>query len=328
MANLKAKRRHHYVPVTYLNGFPDETRQLVAYPKDRPGSFRSRPDRIAFESYYYSQLTPAGAPDHSTMEDLFSEVETPWPSIVEKLVSRAPLTQGEAGALCSFIALLRVRVPAMRDAIELFDAQTVQATLFTLGTRGELPAPPPGLPDLWNNLEISIDPNRSLQAMPHLLKGISQLFNRIGFEVLHNTSTEDFITSDNPVIYFDPDRPESQIRPYEVTPFGRIEFLMPLTRRLILRGRSELPILRTGAEAQHRSLDDPSEVMRFNRLIAKFAYRLVFAGNGFEAFVADHASQSPVPHLEIVPLASGLGSSIRFVFGSRPEKPKWTGPRG
>ncbi|MDB5447615.1 MAG: hypothetical protein JWQ97_2932, partial [Phenylobacterium sp.] len=79
--------------------------------------------------------------------------------------------------------------------------------------------------------------------MPAMLKAMGRLYEAIGFEVVHNETDDDFITSDNPVVYFDPDVPEADMLPYTVRPgAGRIEFLLPLTPRLLLRGRSEIPM--------------------------------------------------------------------------------------
>lgn len=50
-------------------------------------------------------------------------------------------------------------------------------------------------------------------AMEPLLRGVADLYERVGFEVLHNQTDVGFITSDNPVIYFDPDLPDASVRP-------------------------------------------------------------------------------------------------------------------
>jgi hypothetical protein len=100
------KKRHHYVPIAYLNSFTDAAGQLVAYPKDRLGtSFRSKPNGIGFETYYYSQVRPDGGQDNNTLEDMFSEVETPWTPLVADLEADRDIT-AKLQELFVFIAFL------------------------------------------------------------------------------------------------------------------------------------------------------------------------------------------------------------------------------
>ena len=49
----------------------------------------------------------------------------------------------------------------------------------------------------------------SLHAMPDLAKGFSIILDQLGFEVLHNKTDVSFLTSDNPVVCFDPTVPEA-----------------------------------------------------------------------------------------------------------------------
>jgi len=60
------------------------------------------------------------------------------------------------------------------------------------------------------------------------------------------------------------------------------------------------------------------------RIIARFAYRFVFADHGgLEAFVAKHAAMSPTVRFDVVPDADGEFNFIQMVFGPRPKKPRW-----
>ena len=64
------KKRHHYIPITYLNKFTDNTGKVFAYRQDdvqKP--LHLRPNEIAFERYYYSQPLPEGGRDNNTLED-------------------------------------------------------------------------------------------------------------------------------------------------------------------------------------------------------------------------------------------------------------------
>jgi hypothetical protein len=69
----KEKKRHHYIPITYLKNFTDNAGRVFAYRKDEvePPLYLA-PSEIAFERYYYSQPLPDGGRDNNTFEDFFS----------------------------------------------------------------------------------------------------------------------------------------------------------------------------------------------------------------------------------------------------------------
>lgn len=72
----------------------------------------------------------------------------------------------------------------------------------------------------------------SLHAMPDLARGFSIVLDHLGFEVLHNKTDVSLLTSDNPVVCFDPTVPEGGVLPYQVRPpHGSIELLFPTTQK-------------------------------------------------------------------------------------------------
>lgn len=102
-------KRHHYVPITYLRNFTDSSGKLLVFRKDEPGRpFAQRPESTGFERYYYSQIAHDGTRDDDRLEGLFSNVETPWPTIVEALLRRETMFDA-APHIITFLALMRVR---------------------------------------------------------------------------------------------------------------------------------------------------------------------------------------------------------------------------
>jgi Protein of unknown function (DUF4238) len=225
-------------------------------------------------------------------------------------------------ALFLFMMLMRVRVPAARDMVEISLAEQVKATARLLDRLGELPPRPEGIEDILDRLEVSIDPHQSLQAMTSLAQGFSLVLDHLGFEVLHNKTGVGFLTSDYPVIYFDPTVGEGRVSPYQVRPpHGAIELLFPIDAETVLRGRTG----RAGLRHLRLTDPDPAEARRINRFIVRFGYRLVFARNRSEdAVIARHAATSPVLKSTTVPsLTSGNMIYSECVFGQRPVKSKW-----
>lgn len=79
-------KKHHYVPVTDLRRFIDTAGRLVVYRKDGPGRpYRQRSELRGFETRCYSQTDDDGLSDVSSLKAPFSEIESPWLTIVDAL---------------------------------------------------------------------------------------------------------------------------------------------------------------------------------------------------------------------------------------------------
>lgn len=322
------KKRHHYIPIAYLNGFTDSAGKVVAYRKDEPSRpLHLKPSEIAFERYYYSQPLPEGGQDNNTLEDFFSTIESAWPPIVQRMRERRNVN-ADLPEIFEFIAMMRVRVPAMRDMVEASLAENVMAELRVLDRAGELPPPPEGLEGLLNMVEVSIDPHQSIHAMAPLAQGFATVVDRLGLQIVHNMTDVDFITSDNPVVYFDPERSEAGVLPYTVLPSGPVELLMTIDRRTVLRGHSRNKWRFAAQGAEHFELRSRDEVKRINRMIARFGYRFVFAANqAHDRLVEKYAPHSPVIEVKGFPTSDGEMSVGRMIFGARRRKPKWDSSR-
>lgn len=319
-------KRHHYVPVTYLRNFVDASGQLHVFRKDDPDRpFRQRPESTGFERYYYSQFDDAGAREDDRLEAIFSEIETNWPTIVAALASRDAIFEA-APHIITFLSLMRVRVPAFRDPAELHLANLVHTQALLLHANGELPPLPDGYPDLIEKIQVTIDPQKSLEMMARALDDMGKLFASLSFDVLHNASDQAFLTSDNPVIYYDPSVSPLAMRPYTISPnSSRFELLFPVSAKMVLRGRTRP----RRSDIGHRTINDRRTISRINRLICRFGYRTIFATDTREAsLIASTAALSPVARLDRMPAPQGGYYSFgQFIFGPRPDKPRWDGSR-
>jgi hypothetical protein len=206
---------------------------------------------------------------------------------------------------------------------EVSRAESVKATIRLLDRQGKLPPKPEGFEDILDNLAVSIDPHQSLHAMPVLAQAFGTVISQLSFEVVHNKTDVSFLTSDNPVIYFNPTVYEEKVLPYQVRPpHGSIELLFPIDPETVLRGQTGLPGM------HHIAFSDRRAVKRINRFVARFGYRFVFARDSSHApLIGKYARTSPV--LKTVTLPTPTGGTLIFsecVFGPRPIKPKWVRP--
>lgn len=213
------KKKHHFIAQTYLRGFGNQHGKVCVYSKDKPAEpWWAAPETVAFEKYYYSQPTPDGGQDNNRLEDFFCSIETGWPELVSKINRREP-HHGWLDQLLVFALMHRVRVPTVRDAVEKMLAELVRMFSRHLNDLGETPPPSPGytFEFLDKNLAISIDPHRSIHAMADFAKGVTEIISAVGFRIVENKTAEGFITSDNPVVYFDPTVPQNLMQPYTIS---------------------------------------------------------------------------------------------------------------
>lgn len=217
-------------------------------------------------------------------------------------------------------------MPAFRDSAELYLGHSVHTQALLLHAAGELPPLPNGCPDLMEKIQVTIDPQKSLEMMAQALNDMGRLFATLSFDVLHNATDHPFVTSDNPVIYYDPRVPPLAMRPYTIPQdASRIELLFPVSSTMVLRGHTRP----RRSDIGHRTISDRSTISRINRLICRFGYRTIFAADTREAsLISSTAALSPVVRLDRMPVPQGGYYSFgQFIFGPRPDKPKWDGSR-
>lgn len=322
---MQQKKRHHFVPKAYLKAFCNSKGRLFVYRKDNPQEpLRVAPEATQFRRYYYSQPTPDGGQDNNTLEDFFSTIEGDWTKVVAELHQRRDMND-RLENIFQFMALQRVRVPAARDTAEAMLAQTVKDTMKVMLANGQLPPPPPGLEDLPNQIQVSIDPHRSIHAMVAMMEGMGQLYSMLGFVAVHNTTARPFLTSDNPVLWFDPSLPFDAQQPYTINPDGGPVFLVfPVSPKLALVGSTEYKDAFGRHGLLHSDVLDEALVNLINAQVCRFAYEAVIAQSpGQEEMISKYADISPVHEAVPLQVGNGMATIHRQVFGSRVSKPKW-----
>lgn len=322
---MQQTKRHHFVPKAYLNSFCDEKGKLLVFRKDGPPEpLRVAPDATQFQRYYYSQPTPEGGRDNNTLEALFSTIESDWPATVAKLHRREDAND-RLENIFQFIALQRARVPACRDIAEAMLAQTVKDTMNVMLTNGKLPPPPPGLEDLPNQVRVSIHPHRSIHAMAAVIQGMGSLYSMLGLAALHNATTLPFLTSDNPVLWFDPSLPFHLQQPYTINPNGGEVFLFfPVSPKLALIGSTEYKDTFSKHGLLHTDVPNEAWVTSINAQVCRFAYEAVISqSSGQEELIAEFSGVSPVHEADALQVSKGFATINRYVFGPRVAKPKW-----
>jgi hypothetical protein len=150
-----------------------------------------------------------------------------------------------------------------------------------------------------------------------------QVFSRIRIGVLHNKTAIPFLTSDNPVAWFDPSIPELNLKPYVLKPDGPIVLLFPVSPSLLIYGHTSILKRFTAEGLGHADLSDAGFVEMINRQVCRFGYQAIFAQKmGQEELIQKHAELSPTVRFEKI--ATGKDQMVfEMVFGKRERKPKW-----
>ena len=313
------KRKHHIIPVTYLAGFTDQSGRLYQYRKDNPSSPQyNLPRELGHRRDYYSQPTPEGETDYNRLEDFFSILESEWTGIVSKMLSNEPLSQNDRMVLFQFLYLTKARVPATRDAVEKMLAFHVKETGKSLEETGLLPPRPPELDGV--ELQVSIDPHKSIHAMNDVAKGFSRIFDFTRLVIYQNKTSTHHLTSDNPIVYFDASVPEKEMKPYTLNS-RNVEFIFPITSTLVLHGH---PSYSDTDHLSYKTIHNSDTVRRYNRLISKFAYERVFSTTkADEPVIFRYANLSPVLNINIHQMDKGKLVLSEYEFGARIKLPKW-----
>ena len=313
------RKRHHFVPITYLNGWTRSDGRVLAYPADGQGKrLCVRPDEIGFEKYYYSIELEDGSRDHDSFEDLFGGVESRWPRVLSA-IEAGMIGPQEAHWLYSMMTIMRTRGPAARKFNESVMAVEMRTGVKVFAELGKLPEKLRRYEDQLDTVPIAVNSQQTLARMSDDMKRFGDLMRPLGFEVLVNETEAPFITSDNPVAYYDAADPGIRIPYYE----GRaLELYFPLSGKHVLHGSPKL--LRHGPLPRFRLLREPGRVRAINRITARFAYRFAFAVDDSAAdLIGQHSGTSPVAHIRVVRRPKEIQYHLAHRFAERPKLNKF-----
>jgi hypothetical protein len=99
---------------------------------------------------------------------------------------------------------------------------------------------------------------------------------------------------DNPVIWFDPSVPESQMRPYTLQLTSPVVLLFPISPRLMIYGHSSMRAQFASHGFRYSELTNIESVEIMNRQLCRFAYDAVFAQSpGQEELIREWVDTSP-----------------------------------
>jgi len=220
------KKRHHYIPQFYLNGFVDHNNEPYIWVYDKKGNniIKSTAKDIAVTEHYFSFKDISGIKDSDSIENFIAELEGIAASILKKIFNNNTLNDNEKMDFAYFVALMMVRVPNFRENIETAFAETAKIFMqFSASHKGNFEAMVKryqeqtgndlGMPieearqvylNLDKHYKLKTNPQISLAMSLNHIKDYARLFFNMKWLFLRATTEYKFLSGDNPLYYFDP----------------------------------------------------------------------------------------------------------------------------
>lgn len=281
---MTKKKRHHYIPRFYLDGFVDPLNRpyIWVYEKGNPNIIKATAENVAVRKHYYSFVTAVGHED--SFEDIFGMIESEVAPIFRKIINHENLENEERSSFAYFLALIMMRVPKYRENVEKVTGEIIKrATMlwashpedfksmikkFEKDEGSKTGMPVEELQDfiLSGEFDIVVKPQFSL-GMLDLVKHFAPIFHAMNW-AFWEASDYMFVTSDTPLFYDDPTHDPGSV--YGVGLLSKnIEVTFPISKDLMLFATWN------GPEGYIKV--NNKKVKEFNRRMVISALRFVFA---------------------------------------------------
>lgn len=302
------KKRHHYIPVFYLDGFVDPHNKpyLWIYEKGNPDIRRASSKDVAVQKNYFSQ-TYEDEKESDTLENALAKVEGITSSVLKKIKERKLLNDEDKAKFAYFLALMMTRVPNFRNNVGRAMGQLAKKLYMELAANQnafedsirrfeEHTGKKIGMPiEEIRKFAFNGEYDVALDSQYSLAKGISVCGRLalilVSMKWLFLRATDDykFLTGDNPVFYCDPTHDPNS--PYGVGLANEnIELTFPLSRDLALFARWR------GKDLEYRPGKN-NTVKAINRRTVLAALRFVFSSQKSDSvnrLVQNYVNSAPV----------------------------------
>jgi hypothetical protein len=244
MAIEKTKKKHHYLPRFYLEGFVDlKSSCLWVYEKGNLKIRSSSAINEGCQKFYHAFLTDDGNRDTNTIENYFQKIETNTANLFDNIHRREKFTDQNKKELALFFAFLITRVPLFRNELEKMAAIHInhvglnnaksdfKASLETFKTLFgiELNISEDDLMDLPSN-------RGSVLSLVHIFSiALNNFFPKLlnlKWRFLFSKQDLKWVTSDNPVYFYSASARGTIARDDFVN--DDIEITIPLSKEVLL----------------------------------------------------------------------------------------------
>lgn len=323
---MSIQKQQHYIPKCYSRNFANSEGYIFVRDTWTGKGFHSKPSNALRQNYLYTQPVHAENRFDNALESFFSNaVESGWPSIVAAIIRKEDLTGDQWQQLIEFMLSIRVRVPNTLKAVTAVLKERVQQESQKIPADGLLLdlfmkrrpefRGTPSIGDLINEgiISTTIDPHRPLLSMEKLIRSNRAILSIRGQpKFLHNRTSENFISSDNPFVSHIYKRKIEEITPYSYDRLENIEIVFPISSNTALMINT-----RKKDNKQHYDVTDKDTIRSINEKISLYADRYVFCADAKNLeTVKGYSEKCPVPvRNSAIMDADGIVHDIRFQFG-------------
>jgi hypothetical protein len=272
---MSTPRKHHYLPQFYLKGFSSDSRSLTQIDKESGRTATCSLKDIATIKDYH-RLDSDDVDDPQQLERRLSKIEADHSATLHEVLSGGIQNPENHSGLMGLVSLMRMRVPAMKTMIKMFQHQVVQTTGQIMERNGLLPKQPAGLESAcsMSNVEINISNWICLKYMFELAcdKDILNTFLSMQPSILIAPPGTAFITCDQPVAIYSPSAYPSEHQGVALAE-NDVEISLPLSSNtlLLLKWKQGIP--------ENKKLLKANDVEEFNRRTVMMASSYVFTTN-------------------------------------------------
>jgi len=221
---MSIKKRHHYIPKFYLEGFidPHNRPYLWVYEKGNKKIIKATSKDIAVEKHYFSFLMLDGERNSDTLENVMAEIERNSAPIFKKIIRGQSLSKEDKAYFATFLAFMMIRVPNFRKNIEnaigelmkrismvsASNRRAFEAMIkrYEKDTRKKINMPIEELRKwvLEGEYDIKANPELALGMALSTTRELFPVFLGMKWTFVRATDEYKFLTSDNPLFYCDP----------------------------------------------------------------------------------------------------------------------------
>lgn len=268
-------KRHHYLPQFYLEGFCNDEGGLWVY-NDKDNSIKNlTPINTALITNYYTLEDEDGNKIYE-LEKMLAEIEGATHPVINKLSNKEQINQEEKEVLALFIALLQSRTPGSIEKLRAMTEPLMEwmvkryteneAFLEHIISQAEegkgekCPCKKELKEELSKNPpKIVLTKQAEWSTLFNSAQAIMQIYLKMNWTFLYITEKSSIITSDNPLLMYEPD--------IDIGPYGygvatpTVQKYFPLTKNLALQ------IGDIGNKVDYKLLNDRKTVRYINESI-------------------------------------------------------------
>ncbi len=237
----------HYIPKFYLRGFTiPGTDKLWVYDKNKPAPRKQSPAKVAKEKYFYSDWGQ-GETDN-TLEDTLAKIESAVAPILRRLETQdvAFADREERYVFGRFVSFLAFRTRQFNRHFHILGQNIIKTRMINhfekkggLGVvveefnrKANMRTTPGRFLDSFNKIKIKPRKGSFQVVMAKAALQMIPYFCSMNWIFVRSTGDDYFVTSDAPVVFFDPKNNDSSFKPGILQ--KNVQIYFPVNRQLCL----------------------------------------------------------------------------------------------